>query len=122
MDRSIFDTKKGQVLFELQKSFKGDSRFKMDKRFAEDIDATKLPNSLKLLTTGIDFENLSDNSDYEQKKSAKTQRKAKRQAQNDKDKKSKKKGLSHDSSSEEPLTNWLSSESEEETLSKDYVD
>jgi len=53
------------VLFELQKSYKGDSRFKLDERFAEDIDADKLPNSIKLLTTGIDFKNLSDGSDTE---------------------------------------------------------
>lgn len=46
-NRSIFDTKKGQVLFELQKSFKGDNRFKMDSRFAEDIEVDKLPNTIK---------------------------------------------------------------------------
>ncbi|EAR97632.1 hypothetical protein TTHERM_01087850 (macronuclear) [Tetrahymena thermophila SB210] len=72
---SIFDTKKGQVLFELQKSYKGDERFRLDKRFAEDIDAEKLPNTLKQLTTGIDFENLSDGSDYEFKKKQSKQKK-----------------------------------------------
>ncbi|KAL4465234.1 hypothetical protein ABPG74_001948 [Tetrahymena malaccensis] len=72
---TIFDTKKGQVLFELQKSYKGDERFKLDKRFAEDIDAQKLPNTLKQLTTGIDFENLSDGSDYEFKKRQSKQKK-----------------------------------------------
>jgi len=37
----------------------------LDERFAEDIEVAKLPNSIKLLTTDIDFKNLSDGSDTE---------------------------------------------------------
>ena len=43
----LFSGKNGRVLFELQKSYKGDDRFKLDERFIE-IDKEKLPERLFL--------------------------------------------------------------------------
>ena len=43
----LFSGKNGRILFELQKSYKGDSRFKLDERFIE-LDKEKLPERLFL--------------------------------------------------------------------------
>lgn len=44
----LFQSKNGKIFFELQKSFGGDSRFKMDDRFKDDIQENLLPESVKL--------------------------------------------------------------------------
>ena len=49
----IFDSKEGHLLLELQKTYKGDSRFKLDKRFKGDVEFEKLPNNVKLVTKDI---------------------------------------------------------------------
>lgn len=47
-EKTFFEgSNKGKLLFELQKSYKGDDRFVLDKRFAKDFDASKLPNTIK---------------------------------------------------------------------------
>eukprot|EP01017_Pseudomicrothorax_dubius_P020151 TRINITY_DN22082_c0_g1_i1.p1 TRINITY_DN22082_c0_g1~~TRINITY_DN22082_c0_g1_i1.p1 ORF type:complete len:267 (-),score=109.34 TRINITY_DN22082_c0_g1_i1:88-888(-) len=57
--KSVFDTKEGKVLFELQKSFKGDKRFQLDQRFQDDINYDRLPNMVKLSAQNY-FEDLDD--------------------------------------------------------------
>jgi hypothetical protein len=47
-EKKIFEgSNQGKLLFELQKSYKGDDRFLLDKRFAKDLDISKLPNTIK---------------------------------------------------------------------------
>lgn len=48
-EKTFFEgSNKGKLLFELQKSYKGDDRFVLDKRFAKDLDVSKLSNTIKL--------------------------------------------------------------------------
>jgi len=42
------DPEKGRLLFELQKSFGGDKRFRLGKEFLDDIEEKKLPEKVKL--------------------------------------------------------------------------
>jgi hypothetical protein len=44
---------KGQLLVELQKSYKGDSRFRLSGKFEEDIDVNKLPRRFKELQSDL---------------------------------------------------------------------
>lgn len=39
----LFDGEKGRLLLEISKTYKGDSRFKLDDRFRDDVEIEKLP-------------------------------------------------------------------------------
>ena len=54
LNKKVFQGKKGHMLLELQKSYKDDKRFDMDKRFTNDIDTNKVPQKLKDLTYAFD--------------------------------------------------------------------
>lgn len=41
--KTVFEGDKGRVLLQLSKSYKGDNRFKLDSRFKDDIEPSKLP-------------------------------------------------------------------------------
>lgn len=43
----LFDGNKGRLLLEIAKTFKGDQRFKLDKRFKDDVEVDKLPEKFK---------------------------------------------------------------------------
>ena len=43
-DKDKTSGSKGQLMVELQKSYKGDDRFKLDRRFEDDLEADKLPD------------------------------------------------------------------------------
>ena len=45
--KGVFENKGGQIMFELQKTYKGDSRFKLDDRFTNDLEEKMLPLELK---------------------------------------------------------------------------
>lgn len=61
-ENKIYDSKKGKLLLELQKTFKGDERFKLGKKFKNDVEFEKLPNSVKLANKDLEFE-LEENED-----------------------------------------------------------
>lgn len=46
-NNQIFEGNKGKVMLELSKTYKGDSRFKLDQRFQDDIDVDKLPQKFR---------------------------------------------------------------------------
>lgn len=45
--KAQFEGKKGRLLLELQKSYKGDERFKLTEKFKDDIEVDKLKNSFR---------------------------------------------------------------------------
>lgn len=49
-----FEGNKGEMLLELQKTYKGDQRFKLDNKFMNDIDINKVSNGIKELTDVFD--------------------------------------------------------------------
>lgn len=58
---------KGKVLLDLQTSYGADSRFKIDKKFKDDINISKLPDSIKYamnkeLKSGNDYDYYGDKS------------------------------------------------------------
>lgn len=55
--------KNGRLLFELQKSFGGDTRFKIDDDFADDVDEKRLPDKVKLSIASSGFDKLDTNED-----------------------------------------------------------
>jgi hypothetical protein len=52
--KNQFSGKKGQMLHELQKSYKNDTRFGIGKVFKGDIDIKKVPESLRLVSNAFD--------------------------------------------------------------------
>ena len=50
LKKSQFEGKKGRLLLELQKSYKGDERFKLTEKFKDDIEVDKLKNSFRQIT------------------------------------------------------------------------
>lgn len=46
-NNEIFEGTKGKVMLQLSKTYKGDSRFKLDGRFQDDIDVDKLPQKFR---------------------------------------------------------------------------
>jgi len=57
LKKNQFVGKKGAMLLELQKSYNGDARFKVDKRFTGDIETNKVSEKIKGMTDL--FDNLS---------------------------------------------------------------
>lgn len=55
-ENKIYDSKKGKLLLELQKTFKGDDRFKLGKKFKNDVEFEKLPNSVKQANKDLEFD------------------------------------------------------------------
>jgi len=55
LKKNQFIGKKGAMLMELQKSYKGDERFKFDKRFAGDIEAKLVSDNVKNMTDVFDY-------------------------------------------------------------------
>ena len=49
-ENRVFEGKSGKILLELSKTYKGDSRFKLDRRFEDDIDVDKLPEKFKQIS------------------------------------------------------------------------
>lgn len=49
-NNDLYDSKQGKLVLELTKTYKGDSRFKLDERFKDDIDVDKLPQKFKEIT------------------------------------------------------------------------
>lgn len=63
-NKSDFSSQKnGRVLFELQKSFGADNRFKIDDDFADDVDLKRLPDKVKLSIASSGFDKLDTNED-----------------------------------------------------------
>lgn len=62
LNKKAFQGKKGQMLMELQKSYKADDRFIMDKRFQGDLDVTKISQKLKDMSYTFDEKNLNKES------------------------------------------------------------
>ena len=54
--KNIYDSKKGKILLDLQRTFKGDDRFHLDKKFENDVDFEKLPNSVKLANMELQYD------------------------------------------------------------------
>ena len=54
LNKKQFEGNKGNMLLELQKTFKGDERFKIDKKFENDIETKKVSYGLKQLTDAFD--------------------------------------------------------------------
>ena len=50
LKKSQFEGHKGRLLLELQKSYKGDSRFKLTDKFKDDIEVGRLKNSFRQIT------------------------------------------------------------------------
>jgi len=46
-DNKLYEGSKGHLLLQLQKSYRGDERFKMDNRFSNDIESKKITSSVK---------------------------------------------------------------------------
>ncbi len=42
-NNDLYEGNTGKVMLELSKTYKGDSRFKLDERFKDDLDVDKLP-------------------------------------------------------------------------------
>lgn len=69
LDQSRFEKlsfdggKNGRLLFELQKSFGGDSRFKLEEEFADDVDVTRLSEKVKLSIASSGIDQLATNED-----------------------------------------------------------
>jgi len=64
--KNIYDSKKGKILLDLQKSFKGDDRFHLNKSFKNDIEFDKLPNMVKLANRELQYD-LNDSEKKEKK-------------------------------------------------------
>jgi len=58
LNKKVFQGKKGQMLMELQKSYKEDNRFIMDKKFQGDLDITKVSLKLREMTYAFDENNV----------------------------------------------------------------
>lgn len=54
--KNIYDSKKGKILLDLQKTFKGDDRFHLDKSFKNDIEFEKLPNAIKQANLELQYD------------------------------------------------------------------
>jgi len=54
----VHDDKKGRLMFELQKSYGGDRRFKLDKDFMDDLEEEKMPEKVKLSIASAGFAKL----------------------------------------------------------------
>lgn len=46
-NNQLYEGDKGKLMLQISKSFKGDSRFRLDDRFKDDIDVDKLPQKFK---------------------------------------------------------------------------
>lgn len=46
-NNQVFQGDTGKVMLQLSKTYKGDSRFKLDSRFTDDIDVSKLPQRFR---------------------------------------------------------------------------
>ena len=46
-NKHMLDGDKGKLMLEISKSFKGDSRFKLDNRFEKDVDPEHMPEKFK---------------------------------------------------------------------------
>ena len=49
-NNDLYEGKQGKLVLELSKTYKGDSRFKLDERFKDDIDVDKLPQRFREIT------------------------------------------------------------------------
>lgn len=54
LKKKHFDGNKGNMLFELQQSYKGDQRFKLDNKFSNDIEHNKISFKVRELTDAFD--------------------------------------------------------------------
>lgn len=54
--KKIYDSKKGKILLDLQKTYKGDERFRLGKNFNNDIEFDKLPNLIKLANKELEYD------------------------------------------------------------------
>ena len=67
--KNIYDSKKGKILLDLQKTFKGDDRFHLNKSFKNDVEFDKLPNNIKLANRELEFDlNETEKSEKKKKK------------------------------------------------------
>jgi hypothetical protein len=57
LKKKQFEGNKGQMLLELQKTYKGDKRFKLDNKFVNDMDVKKVSYGVKELTDVFDNKN-----------------------------------------------------------------
>ena len=71
-DNQFENMKNGQLLFELQKTFRGDKRFQLDERFGEDLDINLLPQSFmaKIDAYKEDLIDLQQNGDIDKQEEA----------------------------------------------------
>lgn len=46
-ESKILDGDKGKLMLEINKTFRGDSRFKLDERFEKDVDIQEMPDKFK---------------------------------------------------------------------------
>ena len=54
LKKKQFEGNKGKMLLELQKTYKGDDRFKFDKKFSNDIEVNRISYGVKELTDVFD--------------------------------------------------------------------
>lgn len=46
-ESKILDGDKGKLMLEINKTFRGDSRFRLDQRFEKDVDIQEMPDKFK---------------------------------------------------------------------------